>query len=420
MKLFSKFGIRAKILISIAVFLSLFFFIEAFIFYNVFIEGFKQVEEQNMVVGMQRTEGLIDNEINNYLTKLSDWANWNDTYNFIIDKNQAYIDSNLQDTSLGNLRLNFMVFIATNGAIVKEKGISFETNKDIPIPKDLHNLLLKPNIITTHKTLDSKSEGIVRLANGFILFVSRPILTSDATGPIRGTLIFARFIDKEFLQKISELEHSKIDIRDYYSDSLPQNFANAKKLIETKGVKYVEPDGNIDLYYINEENNNQIDGFTIIHDINKKPAFIIQNELKRPYYALGNKLILFALGVFAGVSLLALFFGFLMLNQLIISKITKLNKDVNLVKDPNNPKNKLDVLGNDEFATLASNINKMLDDITKSDETLKKSDEELRQGRANLDQKVSELERMNKFMVGRELKMIELKEEIQKLKGEKS
>ena len=105
--------------------------------------------------------------------------------------------------------------------------------------------------------------------------------------------------------------------------------------------------------------------------------------------------------------------------KFVISKIIKLNKDVNLVKDPNNPKNKLDVMGNDEFATVAININKMLDDIAKSGEDLKKTDEKLSQEKTNLDQKVSELEKFQKLTIGRELKMIELKKQLEEIRKDK-
>jgi len=372
MKLLNKFGIRGKILISVTIFLVLFFIFEGFIFYNVFLGGFKDVEQQDMVSDMQRVEGLINDQINNYSVKLSDWSNWDDTYNFVIDKNPVYVESNLTDLALVNLRLNFMVFIASNGAIVEEKGISFQTGKDIPIPKDLHYLLSKPGIITTHETLDSKSQGIIRLSNSFIIFASRPILTSNADGPSRGTLIFARYIDKDFLTKIAALEQSKIQIQDYYSNSLSQEFVDAKRLMSIEGIHSKEPNGKVNTYFVNRENANIIAGFTIIKDINNKNVFIIENELPRTFYKLGTGLVSFALLLFGIVSLFSLVFEFLLLNNLVISKITKLNKDVTEVKNPNNPKARLDIKGHDELTNLASNINTMLDEIMASKEDLEK------------------------------------------------
>ena len=48
---------------------------------------------------------------------------------------------------------------------------------------------------------------------------------------------------------------------------------------------------------------------------------------------------------------------------------------------------------------------------------VKESETELKAKAEQLEQKVGELNRFNKLMIGRELKMVELKEELKKLKG---
>jgi len=72
---------------------------------------------------------------------------------------------------------------------------------------------------------------------------------------------------------------------------------------------------------------------------------------------------------------------------------------------------KVKVKSKDEFGELAKSFNKMVEDLKKSQERLKERTKELRE-------KVKELERFQKLTVGRELRMIELKKEIEKLKNE--
>nr|MBI5455500.1 hypothetical protein [Candidatus Levybacteria bacterium] len=152
---------------------------------------------------------------------------------------------------------------------------------------------------------------------------------------------------------------------------------------------------------------------------NDKPSYILENELPRVIFNLGQASVVKFLYFIVILSVSGIALVLLLINKFVLSKISKLNKDVNLVKDPNNSKNKLDVKGNDEFATLATNINKMLDDVDKSQESLKKTDEELRAQKANLDQKVEELEKFQKLTVGRELKMIELKKQLEEIRKDK-
>src|SRR3990172_9376938 len=55
-------------------------------------------------------------EVNDNLSRVvSDWAAWDDTYEFIDNKSQAYKDSNLAYGSLVNLEIDFMVFVNSRG-----------------------------------------------------------------------------------------------------------------------------------------------------------------------------------------------------------------------------------------------------------------------------------------------------------------
>ncbi len=77
---------------------------------------------------------------------------------------------------------------------------------------------------------------------------------------------------------------------------------------------------------------------------------------------------------------------------------------------------------NDEIGELAHSFNKMTEDLKKSHAETEEYKRTLEQRVADrtkeLAMKAEELERMNKLMIGRELKMVELKKEIAALKGE--
>lgn len=64
---------------------------------------------------------------------VNDWANWNDTYNFILGNNkQEFIEANLQDSTLKQLNLRFMFFTDAQGNIVYSITDTSETGlKDL-------------------------------------------------------------------------------------------------------------------------------------------------------------------------------------------------------------------------------------------------------------------------------------------------
>ena len=124
-----------------------------------------------------------------------------------------------------------------------------------------------------------------------------------------------------------------------------------------------------------------------------------------------NKLLI--AGVFIASIITALLVA--LITALTLSASIRKVRDAALKMSKGDLSQRVPVKSRDEIGELSSAFNQMADNISKSQEDLKKNDEQLRLEKANLDQKVEELERFNRLTVGRELKMIELKKEIKAL-----
>jgi sensor domain CHASE-containing protein len=70
--------------------------------------GFVKVEKEDSERNVKRVLDAFTEIVNNLSIKASDWAKWDDTYRFIEDKNQDYIQSNLTDEALTDLKLNII------------------------------------------------------------------------------------------------------------------------------------------------------------------------------------------------------------------------------------------------------------------------------------------------------------------------
>lgn len=405
-----KLSLRTKVLISLIIFVFIFLGFTGFVSQKIFLTSFSELENREAIKSIERSKVVFDRQIFNLDSRLTDWAVWDDTYYFVKNKNQDYIDSNLTDESLRNLGINAMFFIASSGAIVYEKQINVQTKEDVSALKDLENILLKSKNISSFESLKDKHSGVIQGLSGPVLFAARPILTSEATGPIAGTLIFIRYYDKELKDYFEKLNNNnEIDILDYESTTLGK-YAKAKEQLDL-GKKY----------YAFPLSSDKIGGFTLIYDYNNKPVYILENELPSVISNLGRESVVKFLYFIVFLSISGIIFILLLLNKFVISKITNLNKDINNLENTTTTTtySKLSGTGNDEFANIASNINNLIDKIQKSQEDLKKGDEELKAEKANLDQKVLELEKFNKLTIGRELKMIELKNQLEEIRKDK-
>jgi len=128
------------------------------------------------------------------------------------------------------------------------------------------------------------------------------------------------------------------------------------------------------------------------------------NELGKVYLA--NYLVFFlTLLVVIVVGLFSIY-----LESTIVKPLKALLADVVRVRNDKNFDARVRNTGVDEVYILSMEINKMLDALRSASNILSDTNKELKE-------KTEELEKINKIMVGRELKMISLKKEIEKLKG---
>src|SRR6266404_6921347 len=86
---------------------------------SVISKAFDNVEQNNMRQQTARVVDTLTNRVDQLQTKATDWASWDDTYQFVENHNAAYIKSNLQSGSLNNLSIHYMLFFNEHQKLVE-------------------------------------------------------------------------------------------------------------------------------------------------------------------------------------------------------------------------------------------------------------------------------------------------------------
>ena len=120
-------------------------------------------------------------------------------------------------------------------------------------------------------------------------------------------------------------------------------------------------------------NNKTISGYTLIRDIYKKPVLILKIDVERDIYRHGEGSIIYFLVYFLLTGLIISFITIIILDKLIMSRLTRLNRTVNTIGKTGNLSDRLSEAGTDEFSGLAQSINEMLKSIEDSQEELNKA-----------------------------------------------
>ena len=100
----------------------------------VLVSGFQQFEDGEVRSDVNRVIRIIDAECRRVDVLISDWAQWDDAYEFMRTRSRTFVTSNLSPNILGDLDLAAIVFIDTDGKVV-EARVALPGNKPGPIPE---------------------------------------------------------------------------------------------------------------------------------------------------------------------------------------------------------------------------------------------------------------------------------------------
>ncbi|WP_445002086.1 putative bifunctional diguanylate cyclase/phosphodiesterase [Exiguobacterium alkaliphilum] len=190
--------IRTKLMIAVALNILIFVGVIFFVVRPYFIE--QSMERDRLAVDSQIasvTETLANRKSSLERT-LVDWAAWNDAYAFVQGKNEAFVDSNISEASLDNLNVNAMLFLNRDGdvhyATFQKQGLSLTEPEQQAFLTD----------IASRVRADANTRSTIYESEyGPVFYATHPILQSDRSGPVEGTLVMLEFVSSHFVADLS-------------------------------------------------------------------------------------------------------------------------------------------------------------------------------------------------------------------------
>ena len=244
----------------------------------ILLNNLQQAEKRHTRQAVQGVLSAFTQSQEDLSILIDDWASWDDTYNFVLDRNQDYIDSNLFPAGLLALKLNLVLYVQPSGKITYGTGFDLNAQKYKSIPSAIKPHLAPDSPLVHHSTKKSKVVGIVNLPEGLILVGAQPILSSEDKEPIRGSLIFGRYLNAGTLATLSKSTRLPLSARAINRADLPADFQEARNLLLKTNKIIVRPLGE-----------NTIAGYALLPDIYGNPAAILRVDVDREIYHQGQQ-----------------------------------------------------------------------------------------------------------------------------------
>ncbi len=337
-----------------------------FISQAILLTSFAQLERQGVQQNIERVKAALDNRLAHLDTLTGDWSAWDDTYVFIEDLNDEYMEVNLPDSTLPILELNFMLFFNSADQLVLGRAADLESESTLVVPPSLQNYLSTHTSILHHADPKSRLSGLLSAPDGPLLFASRPIVSSEFEGPIRGTLLMARYLDNAEIATLAQTTHLSIIIEPYDKQQLPLDFQAALAALSEEQPVFVRP-----------LSQDRVAGYTLLKDVYGDPVLFLRIDTPRDVYRQGQATLTYFI---LGLLISGLVFGVVILALLekgVLSRLTLLSRSVRGISTSGDLSTRISVQGGDELASLAKTINEMLAALSRSEEALRQARDEL-------------------------------------------
>ncbi|MEN6384170.1 MAG: CHASE4 domain-containing protein [Phycisphaerales bacterium] len=305
-------------------------------------QGFEDLEYQSVETNITRLHNSILRELENLETINGDWAPWDDSRDFVLGKSSTYVESNLTEDCIKNLKLNFMIFFDLQGKIVYSCFINSEGELVNNIPEDLkQSLLLQKEFFEIKDPAEAKS-GMIIVSNSPILVAAQPISNSATSLPLSGTLIIGRYFNDVVIEKLRNQTCLDFKIID--------NFKDLSLLSPTKN-------------YIETVNDKLIRGYSNFYEVGTERCVTFEIEMPRDISNYGKKVIACFVFITAAGGLLCLGILLYMLRILIFNPINTLKNNFEKIDKDSNFSTKLYTEREDEIGSLARSFDTLMNHL---------------------------------------------------------
>ncbi len=342
----------------------------------ILLDSYARLEAEDVHQHILRAESLLADELANLRAVAWNWASWDDTYRFIEDRNQDYVDAYFGEDAFQVYRLNLIVLVNVDDEAVFADAYDLAARQAIPVPRSLNQHLTSDGLLLDSQRERTSVTGLVTLPEGTLLVAAQPIRPRGNEQASRGTLILGRYLEADRLEHRNTGE--QVSFVPFATDS--PDFGGMS--LDTPML--VEP--------MDEQS---VAGYTLINDIYGSPGIILNVEIPRATYQQGQTslsyllLSLAVVGVASGVVTLVL------LERLVLSRVAKLNDGASRIATSGDLTARLPVVGKDELCSLSNSMNAMLDALQQSQDNLHRLNTEL-EGRVA--ERTAELEGKNALL----------------------
>ena len=182
---------------------------------KVVMDSFRHLEQDAANHSLDQVLNAFQADLEHLAVGIRDYARWDDAYQFAIDRNERFTQSNFAPESLENMGVDvvWMLDQSNNEILSLTTDARSAERIERPAAEALTTVLRQhlPQIIAT-RGKSKPLERLMRTPRGLMAFASHEILATGGKGEPRGMLLFGRFVDSGEVARVHEISQLPVQL----------------------------------------------------------------------------------------------------------------------------------------------------------------------------------------------------------------
>jgi sensor domain CHASE-containing protein len=313
--------------------------------------GFAAVENAAAEKNIERVRESFASEIESLCSKTTDWATWDDAYQFTQDRNSEWVRENIAPSAMSGMGLSEILVCNQAGEILASTGYDVANDRLAAVPPAvLEKHFSRTSPLLHHAKPGEKKSGLLFTPGSEPrVFCSMPVLPTSGEGEVRGAVVFVKKFDRPAHEALMRTTKLKLAFGEEGAAGTPEAIA---ALLRGKPADSAR--------YIDSGDPKTLVGYARLADFYGEKSLIARIEMPRDVLAQAKSSCRF-------LSLSLLVFGaafiivtFLVVEIPVLRRVARMNADLTRITESFDFGKRVEEGSNDEIGRLGLCVNRML------------------------------------------------------------
>ena len=306
---------------------------------------YERFEREAVTSDVGDVAATVETEVVKLKTNATSWGVWDDSYGYLTDHPNDFIEKSVNAGSLKAAETDFLILARTDGVIAWAGKVDASGEGIEPIEPEVIALLGPGSEIARASGTGATIDGLMLAGDIPVLIASAPSLTTSGSGPSHGAIVMGRYVDADFVADMG----AKVGI--------PITAQPVDAVFPADVRARLSAGDTVVVHTVSEDS---VAGYAVLRDLAGKPALVVGATWPRTVYGQGSRSVTTFV---VAMIVMMLVFGtviVVLMRKVVLNRMLRIGRTVVQIGKTEDFALRVPVEGADELTEVAAAMNDML------------------------------------------------------------